>query len=78
MEVEYSAPDFEKLIPDFIQNYSVVTAEPDTGFIFALGCVLQTTFIVDSYHTYDLKIIRLLTDLIGFVGSTLVLCMKKW
>ena len=46
-------PDYNKLIPDIVQDYPDAKEELDPSFPPAFGPVLETTVLVDSDHAHD-------------------------
>jgi hypothetical protein len=68
---------YEKLRPDFLQDYPDAVEEMDPHFPKAFGKTLETTILVDSDHAHDLVTRRSLTGLIAFVGSTPVEWFSK-
>lgn len=77
MNYEQQDPNFEALIPDFLQDYPDAKEEVDPQFPEPYGSILETTVLVDSDHAHDKKTCRSLTRLIVFIGSTLVLWISK-
>ena len=77
MVSDRSTPKFEKLIPDFLNDYPDASEEMDPSFPEIFGPILQTTILVDSDHAHDLKTRRSLTGLLAFVGSTPVMWLSK-
>lgn len=73
--LQYSrlVPNYEKLRPNFLQDYPHASDELDPGFPLVFGHIMKTAILVDSDHAHDLKIRRSLTGLLGFVGSTPVI-----
>ena len=67
-----TAPNFQKKILDFIKDYLNALEDMDPTFPYVFGLLLQTVFLIDAYHTHDLKTRRSFTGLIGYVGSTQV------
>ena len=63
-------PEFEKLRPDFLQDYPHAIEELDKSFPPSFGPVMQTTILVDSDHAHDKVTLRSLTGLLAYVGST--------
>ena len=70
MDFRRDTPDFQKLRPDFLQDYPDATEEIDNNFPTVFGPVLQTTLLVDSDHAHDKLTRKSLTGWVGFVGST--------
>ena len=77
MHFDRTAPKFQKLIPDLIKDYPDAIEEIDPFFSSVFGPLLQTMFLVDTDHAHELKTFRFITGLIGYVGSTLVICYSK-
>ena len=63
-------PNFEKLLPDFLQDYPHAKEELDPNFPPSFGPVMESTFLTDSDHAHDQATRRSLTGWIGYVGST--------
>ena len=55
MNYERQDPNFEALIPDFLQDYPDAKEEIDPNFPEPYGGVLGTTILVDSDHAHDKK-----------------------
>ena len=55
MNYERQDPNFEALIPDFLQDYPDAKEEVDPNFPEPFGSILETTILVDSDHTHDKK-----------------------
>ena len=77
MEFSRISPEFDILIPDFLQDYPDAKEELDPNFPLSFGPVMETTFLVDSDHAHDKKTRRSLTGWIAFVGSTPVAWQSK-
>ena len=77
MHYECTQWDFEKLIPDFLQDYPDASEELDDSFPDAFGPILVTTIQVDLDHAHDKKTCRSLTGLNTFVSSTPVIWLSK-
>jgi hypothetical protein len=77
LQYSRSFPNYEKLRPDFLEDYPDAKEEMDPNFPKAFGPILETTILVDSDHAHDLKTRRSITGLLAFVGSTPVHWMSK-
>ena len=77
MKFNRTSPKFEKLRPDFLEDYPDAKEELDPSFPKSFGPVMETTIMVDSDHAHDQKTRRSLTGLLAFVGSTPVVWMSK-
>jgi len=77
MNYERQDPNYEALIPDFLQDYPDAKDEIDPNLPEPYGHALETTILVDSDHAHDQKTRRSLTGLIVFVGSTPVSWISK-
>ena len=77
LNYERKAPDYEKVIPDFVQDYPEAKEEIADHFPRSFGPPLETTIFVDSDHAHDQKTRRSLTGLIAYVGSTPVIWLSK-
>ena len=77
MEYERHEPQYESLIPDFLQDYPDAKEEVDPNFPAPYWHPLETTILVDSDHAHDKRTRRSLTGLIVFVGSTPVYWISK-
>ena len=76
MEFNRTLPEFEKLRPNFIEDYPNAKNEMDSGFPQTFVPILQTT-LLGFNHTYTLKTRRSITGLIDYMGSTPVIWMFK-
>ena len=74
-----SSPEFDKLRPDFLEDYPDAKEKVDPGFFLSpsFGPFMEITIMVDSDHTHDQKTYRFLTDLLSFVCSTHVTRLSK-
>ena len=77
LPIERHAPDFDKLIPDFLQDYPDAKEEIAAHFPRSFGPVMETTILVDSDHAHDQATRKSLTGLLAYVGSTPVLWLSK-
>ena len=77
LQYERIFPDYEKLIPDFLQDYPEAKEEIAAHFPKSFGPVMETTIMVDADHAHDQKTRRSLTGLLAFVGSTPVIWLSK-
>ena len=77
MKFNRTSPKFEKLRPDFLEDYPDAKEQLDPSFPNSFGPVMETTITVDSDHAHDQKTRRSLTGLLAFVGSTPVVWMSK-
>ena len=77
MELEQSEPNFNLLIPNFLEDYPGATEEINPGFPHPYGPILETTILFDSDNAHDQKKRRSLTGLIIFVGSNPVMWPSK-
>ena len=73
MQSNRTTPDFDKLVPVFLEYYPRAKDEVGSNFPHSFGPVLETAVIVDSEHTRDQKTRRSLTGLVVFVGSTSII-----
>ena len=67
MNYECQDPNYEALIPDFLQDYPDAKEEVDPNFPEPYGSVLETTILVDSDHAHDKNTFQSLTGLLLFV-----------
>ena len=77
LQFSRSTPNFESLIPDFLQDYPEASEELDSSMPKSFGPILSTTILVDADHAHDKKTRRSLTGLLAFVGSTPVTWYSK-
>ena len=77
LEIDRTFPDFNALIPDFLQDYPDAKEEIASHFPLAFGPVMETAILVDADHAHDKATRRSLTGLLAFVGSTPVLWLSK-
>ena len=77
LPINRPTPDFDKLIPDFLQDYPDAKEEIASHFPRAFGPVLDTSILVDSDHAHDKATRKSITGLLAYVGSTPVLWLSK-
>ena len=77
LPINRPTPDFDKLIPDFLQDYPDAKEEIASHFPHAFGSVLDTSILVDSNHAHNQATRKSITGLLAYVGSTLVLWLSK-
>ena len=77
LPINRPTPDFDKLIPDFLQDYPDVKEEIASHFPRAFGPVLDTSILVDSDHAHDKATRKSITGLLAYVGSTPMLWLSK-
>ena len=77
MQFSRTHPDYEKLRPDFLDDYPEAIEEWDKSFPPSFGPVMWSSFLVDSDHAHDKKTRRSITGVIGFVGSTPVIWYSR-
>ena len=65
-----AAPNFTKLILNFLKDYPDAKEEMDVSFPTSFGPVLQHMFLVDFDHAHDLATRKYITGLVGYLGST--------
>ena len=70
MRFNRTSPKFEKLGPDFLEDYHNAKEELYPSFPPSFGPVMETTIMADSDHANNQKTSLSLTGLIAFVGST--------
>ena len=77
MEFNRTAPNFQKLIPDFKKDYPNAIEEMDPYFSSVFSPLLQTIFLVYADHSHNIKTRQSITGLIGYVGSTPEIWVSK-
>ena len=77
LPIHREEPEFDKLIPDFLQDYPDAKEEIARHFPESFGPVMETTILVDSDHAHDKATRKSLTGLLAYVGSTPVLWLSK-
>ena len=77
LPINRTAPDFDKLIPDFLQDYPDAKEEMASHFPKMFGPIMDTTILVDADHAHDKATRKSITGLLAFVGSTPVLWLSQ-
>ena len=77
LPIHRNGPDFDALIPDFLQDYPDAKEEIANHFPKPFGPAMETTILVDSDHAHDKATRKSLTGLLAYVGSTPVLWLSK-
>jgi len=70
LQEEYNVKDWQS---DFLLDYPWAQEEIDPNFPPPFGRPLQTTILCDADHAHDKKTRRSVTDILGYVGCTIVL-----
>ena len=78
MKFKRAKLNYNAIQPDFLKDYPDAQEEMDPGFPRPFEPVMETTFMVDSDHAHYLKTLRSLIEVLGYVGSTLVIWKSKW
>ncbi len=53
LQFSRSTPNFESLIPDFLQDYPEASEEIDSSMPKSFGPVLSTTILINADHAHD-------------------------
>ena len=77
LPINHPTPDFDKLIPNFLQDYPDTKEEIASHFPRVFGPVLDISILVDSNHAHNNATRKSITGLLAYVGSTPVLWLSK-